>query len=1447
MAVYEKARVRVDIDTNARSQSKDVNELNKKLIELNQIRKSAISQNDYKKVQQTEKEIRKVSKELKTLTNDLLSVDKVLKNLSGVSYNELNAAYTKTRKELRSLGRDTDEYKQKLTELNQIVAERNKANREMNIQSGTHYEKVNQRFLAIAGSVGLATAAIGGFERSLKQYVDQYSVYDDVLADVMKTTGMTREEVEALNKEFRLIDTRTSVNELNKIAEIGGRIGLAKEDILDFTRSIDIANVALGDSFSSADEIANMLGKLREAFTQTKNLQIDEAYLRIGSAINEVDANTNATAGNITQFARNLGSLTESFKPAVSEAIALGAAFEESSIEAQVASRAYGIVLRTAATDVEGFAKVMRQPIEEIKDLINSNPLEFFLQFSESLKGLNATTTAKILKELSLNADGVNKAIGAASDNTDRFREILELSNDAFEKNTSLLDEFNIKNNNTAAGLEKARNSLDEVKKELGEQFIPVITRSTEVTTGFFSAVSSGIKFLSENKALLLILVAAYSKYLFSLGETILLKGKELTVDKLAVQQLKIKNTLDNISLALSSRRAAAQLKQEAVHKTLTAQKLLENTATLQGIAADKASRNAINAETAAKLANQKATEAATRAQMAAKVAWSTMPWGAILTAVTALGVGIYKLATNTTAAEKAMKQFNEQSAKEEANARMLFSALEKTTMGSDEYRKILEKLKELYPDIISSMINEKGELEDIEKAYTQVTQAIQEKIAAQIKEQTITDAIAKSLENQRDQLGDIRRRLLRQGFGEEFISIFSSDVIKAINDGQEFDQILATLNDKFSEVDITGHIWGGIARDISSMVWANREMNQTVSDTEKLFSSILGISKQQTDEIQKQQKAQGNNSDDPLGDERDLEEYKKYLQERLKALQESSNKEKLIAIKAYQESQMSTADKEIYEKALQDIEFKFLQQKIDLYKKGSAERIAAELEYYNKFISIKEKENAEEAKIHQKRTDYFKELDDALDKYAEKNKDTYQQQIVDNTKTFQHLKDNAEKQLEQGVISREQYNEVILKLEEKRVENEKQIIIAGELDKIKKQTEIREKYGLISNEEYRQKSLDSLKKLFDEGLLSYEDFIKQSDQLKGLSSGLFTSDSSNDLALLDQALQDGLISYEDYLQAKENLFEKYGEKEEGNERKRRRAIQNILRESLSAISSMVQSSYERQFADLEINKNRELALVGDNADKRAEIEDKYGALKFELEKKQGRATMAVDMVELWAATALGAVQAWASSMQLGPIAGPIAAGILISLLTGAAALQSANLAKQQQALESMTYESSRSTSPSVTTTIPDVVSGYKEGGYTGDGYIYEPAGIVHRNEYVTPADVVEDPRSINALRALESIRIQKGHRKNRLFPKGKITDGFDEGGFTGYPSTANAAISPLLGVIGQALTHNAQALENNAEVMKKLEENGVMAFINYNQVTTENQKMTQIKSRNQK
>lgn len=49
----------------------------------------------------------------------------------------------------------------------------------------------------------------------------------------------------------------------------------------------------------------------------------------------------------------------------------------------------------------------------------------------------------------------------------------------------------------------------------------------------------------------------------------------------------------------------------------------------------------------------------------------------------------------------------------------------------------------------------------------------------------------------------------------------------------------------------------------------------------------------------------------------------------------------------------------------------------------------------------------------------------------------------------------------------------------------------------------------------------------------------------------------------------------------------------------------------------------------------------------------------------------------------------------------------------------------------------------------------FADGGYTGAGGKYEPAGIVHKGEYVTPQHVMSNPQSAPHIRALESMRLR--------------------------------------------------------------------------------------------
>jgi hypothetical protein len=52
-------------------------------------------------------------------------------------------------------------------------------------------------------------------------------------------------------------------------------------------------------------------------------------------------------------------------------------------------------------------------------------------------------------------------------------------------------------------------------------------------------------------------------------------------------------------------------------------------------------------------------------------------------------------------------------------------------------------------------------------------------------------------------------------------------------------------------------------------------------------------------------------------------------------------------------------------------------------------------------------------------------------------------------------------------------------------------------------------------------------------------------------------------------------------------------------------------------------------------------------------------------------------------------------------------------------------------------------------------IAGFAEGGYTGDGGRLEPAGVVHRGEYVVPQHVVKNPAYAGYISTLEAARMR--------------------------------------------------------------------------------------------
>lgn len=280
--------------------------------------------------------------------------------------------------------------------------------------------------------------------------------------------------------------------------------------------------------------------------------------------------------------------------------------------------------------------------------------------------------------------------------------------------------------------------------------------------------------------------------------------------------------------------------------------------------------------------------------------------------------------------------------------------------------------------------------------------------------------------------------------------------------------------------------------------------------------------------------------------------------------------------------------------------------------------------------------------------------------------------------------------------------------------------------------------------------------------------------------------------------------------------------------------IGGVISQVLSSAAQISQQLFEMEFSKLEAEKQKELALVGDNSEERERIEQEYAEKELEMRKKQADADAAIQSAQLWVNTAMGIATVWATSMSLGPIAGPIVAGILSGLLLGLAGVQEANILAKRDEIKNQTLEGTGSggssginegSAESVTTIKPEYQAGgrgYSDGGYTGDGGVHEPAGIVHKGEYVVSQAELKNPAVVSMVRSIEGVRQSRKHGRAGVH-------GFADGGYTDTGGVSES----VLGII--------QSLADQVDEMKS---KTLHADLNYHTFKETEKKMDNIKAK---
>lgn len=271
-----------------------------------------------------------------------------------------------------------------------------------------------------------------------------------------------------------------------------------------------------------------------------------------------------------------------------------------------------------------------------------------------------------------------------------------------------------------------------------------------------------------------------------------------------------------------------------------------------------------------------------------------------------------------------------------------------------------------------------------------------------------------------------------------------------------------------------------------------------------------------------------------------------------------------------------------------------------------------------------------------------------------------------------------------------------------------------------------------------------------------YQEQMWQIQEQTGLS---WEDEYARELAALKNMHTQGLISTKEYekkkLQLGVNNAKKYFDYYAGLSGSMFSAIQD-------AEIAASDAKYDVLIQQAKNNGEDTEALEQEKENKKLEIQKKYADVNF-----------AIKVSQIIADTAVSIMKAFAD---LGPIGGAIAAAMLTA--TGIAQVASAKAERDK--VKNM-QPGNVSGANKEKATAQRVLTGYAEGGYTGDGERYEVAGVVHRGEYVVPKPIMDNPRVVDAVGTIEAIR------------RNRVPGTSDREALTGYADGGHVGSAPVI------------------------------------------------------
>lgn len=1323
------ANATVTLTVNGKQAQNMLEQLKRQASDLEDKITKAAAAGDKVQLKKFQRELKQTRRQIGQIESATQGVENVLKRLDKASPKELSRTLKELKKSLNGIERGTDEWNKQCESIKRVKAEIANVNEELRETEKENVGLVDRinGFVDKWGNIIAGVAAVGtGLVLAGRKAVNAFAEIDAEMANVRKFTGLADDEVKELNEDFKKMDTRTSREDLNKLAEEAGRLGKSsKEDVLGFVKAADQINVALDEL---GDGATLTLSKLTNIFGDEARLGTEKSLLAVGSVINDLSQNCTASAGYLAEFGKRMAGVGAQAGMTIPQIMAFAAVLDSQGQACEMSATALSQLIMNLFKEPSKIAKATGMDLDELNKALKRSTNEGLLMLLQQLKKLgNMDVLAPVFKNMGENGARASQVLATLAGNVEMVKWQQEQATQSFEDATSVTNEFNVQNSTVEAELDKARKRVTELAIELGEKLMPVMKHVISTTTLTLKAMSTTIDFLVRNKEAIIVLTSMVAAY------TIAVKANAIALKAQAAWHAVCKGTA---------------LAYHAVVNTLQAGHIAFNLVL-------------------AKLQGNWAKQSSLMVDLKRKGLSLASGWGVLLAAAVALGYGIYKTLSKMnemSASEKALaevRQKGQEGIVEEKNKiQALIKVAKDEKLSLDDRQKAVQALNKIIPNYNAQLDATTGKYMENKKALDDYLNSLAKKY---------------ELEGAKDLLKEIGKEKAKLAMElkeaddaiEKDKQINASSNFVGGREGRAMDTGAATY---------TAHLKNNKA----SIQRKIDEQNQKEHAIFDVYGNDLG--KQAAEETNHKPVVTNNGGGGGVPVVDDDKKNKK--SDKFKAEQDWQKEQNALNKKAYMEGEK---DYETYVTRMEEIEQEYYSRvlknkKITKEEKAEAEASLAEAkkkqtDRKNSPDDWKAKEEALNriayAKGEKDYEQYTARMDEINVEYWKKKmnrQDVSAKDLLEAQAQYQEAMKKQEENATSASREREDkaYNAQLAELKQRYIDGlsdtktYEDAVELAELEHLRKIVQLYKegtKERLAAEKEYQNKVFANQQKI-----IQRQQQVKQ--QLKeeyfGMNADERLTKYDSDMAALEQVYHaevkaagdnaaEKLRIEEAFEKAKLALRKKYaidsiGVTKNGMEKANEKlanwlesdagqavtqsfsTVMSGMGEIFSGVSSLVQAELEKETAAINTRYSAEISAAEGNNYKVAKLEKEKQAALAKAKNEANKKLFAMQVIQAVAQTAQNAISAYGSAAAI-PVVGYIMAPIAAAMAIAAGMIQIAAIKKQQQASEAQ---------------------GYAQGGFTPQGRVNEEVGVVHAGEWVASQKLLASPVARPLINALD-------------------------------------------------------------------------------------------------